>query len=145
MADSLTALQRVELVTSQAGYTKSVGTRVLAAEPGFVQLALDRREDLLQFSGYFHGGVIAALSDHAAGGAVTTALPPNRTVLTIDLHINYLSPADGSRIIASATAVKVGNTVSVAKVDITTIREGIERLCATCTVTLRSVEMPRKT
>ena len=68
MSEPMTAAQLVELVTSRPGYTSSVGTRVLFAEPGRVHLALDRRSDLLQFSGFPHGGVIAGLADHAADG-----------------------------------------------------------------------------
>ena len=75
----------VETVTSAPGYTSSMGTRVLAAEAGYVELALDRRPDLLQINGFFHGGIIAGLADHAAGGAVTTALPKNRFAVTVCL------------------------------------------------------------
>lgn len=55
-----------------------MGTRVVSVERGHVQMAIDRRPDFLQFSGFFHGGVIAALADHAAGGAVTTELSQGR-------------------------------------------------------------------
>lgn len=138
----MSPLELVEMVTSRPGYTRSVGTKVLIAEPGHVCLALDRRPDLLQFNGYFHGGVIAGLADHAAGGAVTTALPEGQIAITIDMHVNFLSPADGSSIVARARAVQVGKTVSVAKVDITTERDNGEQPCALCTVTLRTVPLP---
>ena len=144
MSEPMTAAQLVEMVTSRPGYTSSVGTRVLFAEPGRVHLALDRRPDLLQFSGFFHGGVIAGLADHAAGGAVTTALPTGRIAVTVDLHINFLSPADGQSIIAKAKAIQVGKTVSVANVEVMNQGNGEERLCAFCTVTLRTVDMPSK-
>ena len=144
MSEPMTAMQLVEMVTSRPGYTSSVGTRVLFAEPGQVHLALDSRPDLLQFSGFFHGGVLAGLADHAAGGAVTTALPAGRIAVTIDLHINFLFPADGPSIVAKARAIQVGKTVSVANVEITTRANGQERLCALCTVTLRTVDMPSR-
>jgi uncharacterized protein (TIGR00369 family) len=144
MSEPMTAAQLVEMVTSRPGYTSSVGTRVLFAEPGRVHLALDRRPDLLQFSGVFHGGVIAGLADHAAGGAVTTALPTGRIAVTVDLHISFLSPADGQSIIAKAKAIQVGRTVSLANVEVMNQGNGEERLCAFCTVTLRTVDMPSK-
>jgi uncharacterized protein (TIGR00369 family) len=132
----------VEAVTSRPGYTSSVGTRVVSAVPGEVHLALDRRPDLLQFSGFFHGGVIAGLADHAAGGAVTTALPSGRIAVTVDLHVNFLAPADGDAIVAKAKAVQVGGTICVASVEVVTVAGGVERRCALATVTLRAVEMP---
>jgi len=140
MTESMTARQLVAMITSQPGYTSAVGTRVLLAEAGRVHLALERRLDLLQFNGFFRGGVIAGLADHAGGGAVTTALPSGRIAITIDLHVNFLSPADGECIVAKARAIQVGKTVSVAHVEVTTPANGEERLCVLCTVTLRTVE-----
>jgi uncharacterized protein (TIGR00369 family) len=132
----------VETVTSAPGYTSSMGTRVLAAEAGYVELALDRRPDLLQISGFFHGGVIAGLADHAAGGAVTTALPNNRFAVTVCLQVNFLAPADGETLIARARAVQAGSTIGVARVDVISLAAGVETACAVATVTLRAVEMP---
>ena len=130
----------VENITARPGHMSAMGTRVVAVEPGHVHLAIDRRPDLLQFSGHFHGGVIAALADHAAGGAVTTALPEGRIAVTIDLHVNFLAPADGTILNAKARAVQVGSTVGVAQVDLTTNNEGCERTCAIALATLRLVD-----
>jgi uncharacterized protein (TIGR00369 family) len=131
----------VERVTSRPGYTSATGVRVLVVEAGHVHMALDRRPDLLQFNGHFHGGVIAGLADHAAGAAVTTALPAGRIAVTVDLHINFLAPADGEAIHAKARAVRAGGTIGVACIDVLTVREGIEQLCAIATATMRSVEL----
>ncbi len=138
----MTTRELVEMVTQRPGYTRAAGTQVISAEPGLVAMALERRPDLLQFSGVFHGGVIAGLIDHAAGGAVTTALPAGQIAVTIDLHVNFLSPADGERIVATAKAVQVGKTVSVARVEVVTVKGSEERQCALGTVTLRAVDMP---
>jgi uncharacterized protein (TIGR00369 family) len=132
----------VETVTSAPGYTSSMGTRVVVAEAGYVELALDRRSDLLQINGYFHGGVIAGLADHAAGGAVTTALPMGRFAVTVCLQVNFLAPANGETLIARAKAVQAGSTIGVARVDVISLVGGVETACAVATVTLRAVEMP---
>jgi len=134
----------VETVTSAPGYTSSMGTRVLAAEAGYVELALDRRPDLLQINGFFHGGIIAGLADHAAGGAVTTALPKNRFAVTLCLQVNFLAPANGETLIARAKAVLAGSTIGVAQVDVISLADGVETACAIATVTLRAVEMPAR-
>jgi uncharacterized protein (TIGR00369 family) len=86
--------------------------------------------------------VIAGLADHAAGGAVTTALPPGRIAVTIDLHINFLSPADGDFIVARAKAMQIGSTICVATVEVMTPTAGEQRMCAFATVTLRAVDLP---
>lgn len=134
----------VETVTSAPGYTSSLGTRVLAAEAGYVELALDRKPELLQINGFFHGGVVAGLADHAAGGAVTTAMPKNRFAVTVCLHVSFLAPADGETLIARAKAVQAGRTIGVAQVDVISLAAGAETPCAVATVTLRAVEMPEK-
>jgi uncharacterized protein (TIGR00369 family) len=132
----------VEAVTSQPGFANATGTRVLLAEPGRVHLTLSRRPDLLQFNGFFHGGVIAGLADHAAGGAITTALPEGLIAVTVDFSINFLAAADGDSLVAKAEAVRVGATISVARIDVTSIRGGEENPCALCVATLRAVSMP---
>jgi uncharacterized protein (TIGR00369 family) len=145
MAQAAELKQLVEMVTSRPGFTSAIGTKVLQVEPGCVQMSLSRRPDLLQFNGFFHGGVISGLADHAAGGAATTALPAGRIAVTIDLHVNFLSPADGETIVAKAQAIQVGGTVCVAKVEVTTGKHDQEpRLCAIATVTLRVVDVPAR-
>ena len=143
MSDDTRARALVEAVTRRPGYTSSIDTVVLDARPGSVELALPRRPDLLQFSGAMHGGVIAGLADHAAGGAVTTALPEGRIGLTIDLGVTYLSAADGDRMVARARAVHIGTTIAVAHVDLYTGADdgGSERLCATARATFRVVDL----
>jgi uncharacterized protein (TIGR00369 family) len=137
------ALRRlVEAVTARPGFTSAIGTRVLDVKKGQVALALDRRPDLVQAAGYFHGGVISALADHAAGGAVTTALPAGRFAMTVDLHVNFLAPGDGEALVARARAVHVGGSIGVAQVDVATVKDGDERPCAIATATLRAIELP---
>jgi uncharacterized protein (TIGR00369 family) len=124
------------------GFSQASGMRVVAAEPGKVALALSKRPEFTQFFGRFHGGVIAALADQAAGAAVTTALPPGRIAVTVEIKINFLGPADGEEIIARAEAMQVGGTIGVAKVDVISQDKGVERLCAFATATMRAVEIP---
>jgi uncharacterized protein (TIGR00369 family) len=121
------------------GATGAAGITVELAEPGRVHLGISRRDDLVQFKGNFHGGVISGLADLAAGGAVTTTLPPGRAVVTISLHVNFLAPAKGERLVAKGSVVKAGGTVGVASVEVVTLDGGQEHLCATATVTFRTV------
>ncbi|MCW2107250.1 UNVERIFIED_ORG: acyl-coenzyme A thioesterase PaaI-like protein [Rahnella aquatilis] len=82
-----------------------------------------------------HGGVIAAVLDVAAGlVCVTSSLicrdKPDHPLLeaemrqrlskmgTIDLRVDYLRPGRGEYFIASASLIRAGNKVSVARVDL---------------------------
>src|SRR4051794_41568959 len=86
----------VERVTYAPGYTKAVGTRVESAEAGYVVMSLARTDNLLQANGFFHGGVIAGLADHAAGGAGSTGLPPRPFSGTVHLPGPLLAPGRGT-------------------------------------------------
>lgn len=133
--------QLVEFVTSRPGFPVAIGTEVLLVEKGRVHLRVARRPDLLQFNGFFHGGVIAGLADHAAGGAASTVMPPGKVAVTVELKINFLTPADGAWIMARAEVLQAGGTLSVVTVDVVTEANGTERRCAFGTATMRAVEM----
>jgi uncharacterized protein (TIGR00369 family) len=82
------------------GFTGAAGFRIVKVEPGFAELSLARRDDLLQFFGHFHGGVITALADQAAGIAVTSGRPKGRIGVTVELKVNFLSPANRNELVA---------------------------------------------
>jgi uncharacterized protein (TIGR00369 family) len=98
----------------------------------------------LQANGFFHGGVIAGLADHAAGGAVTTAMPPGRFAVTVNLQVSFLAPAKGASLIARARALQVGSTIGVARVDVVSVADGAETAFALAIVTLRGVDFPTR-
>ncbi|KRR11187.1 PaaI family thioesterase [Bradyrhizobium valentinum] len=131
----------VERVTYAPGYTSAVGTRVESAEPGRVVMSLAKSDNLLQANGFFHGGIVAGLADHSGGGAVTTAMPPGRFAVTINLQVSFLAPAKGEKLIARARAIQVGSTIGVAHVEVASLADGIETPCAVAVVTLRGVDL----
>ncbi len=124
------------------GFTGAAGFRIVAVEPGSAELVLARRDDLVQFFGHFHGGVITALADQAAGVAVTSGLPKGRIGVTVEIKVNFLSPADGSELIARAKTLKMSGSIGVATVEIFSRKEATETLCAFCTATMRALDLP---
>ena len=138
-AERLAILDRVMALP---GFPKWAGMRLIAAEPGKVTMALKKRPDLTQFFGHFHGGVITALADHAAGAAATTAMPEGKLAVTVEIKINFLGPADGEEIIARAETIQAGATIGVVKVEASSQKAGSERVCAFATATMRAMDMP---
>ena len=124
------------------GFSHAAGFRIVAVEPGRAEVALARRDDLLQFFGHFHGGVVAALADHAAGIAVTSGLPSGRIGVTVEIKVNFLSPADGSELIARAKTLKMSGSIGVASVEVFSKDGAFETLCAFCTATMRALDLP---
>lgn len=132
-----------EIVTKGRGFTRTIGTEIVSVAPGAVSMTVAKRPDLLQFTGQFHGGVIAGLADHAAGAAVSTLLAAEgRIGVTVDLHVSYLAAANGDSLIARAKALKAGGLIGVAQVEIMSVTGGKEQLCAVATGTMRAIEMP---
>jgi uncharacterized protein (TIGR00369 family) len=81
-----------------------------------VSMEMERTDDLLNLVGIPHGGAIATLIDHAGGVAVGVAL--GRSGPTVDLHVRYLQPADGSPIRADARLLRAGRRLAVVEVRI---------------------------
>jgi uncharacterized protein (TIGR00369 family) len=133
----------IRKVNALTGFTNAAGVQVVYAESGQAHLSVAKKPELLQFNGFFHGGVVSGLADHAAGAAATSALPAGKIAVTVDLHVNFLAPASGPSLLAKARALQVGSTLCVVAVEVTTPTEGGEALCAVGTVTLRVVEMPK--
>jgi uncharacterized protein (TIGR00369 family) len=138
----MNAEQLVRKVTELTGFTRFAGVEVLSAEAGQVHLALERKAELLQFNGFFHGGVVSGLADHAAGAAATTALPAGKIAVTVDLHVNFLAPANGPGLVAKARTLQVGSTICVVTVEVEVATPSGQQLCAVATATLRVVDMP---
>ena len=99
------------------------------------------RDDLLQFFGHFHGGVITAFADHAAGIAVTSGLPRGKIGVTVEIKVNFLAPPMAG-IIARAKTLKMSGSIGVATVEVFSKKEASETLCAFCTATMRALDLP---
>jgi uncharacterized protein (TIGR00369 family) len=124
------------------GFSHAAGFRVVAVQTGSAEVSLPRRPDLLQFFGHFHGGVITALADQAAGIAVTSGLPAGRIGVTVEIKVNFLAPADGQELVARAKTLKMAGSLGVATVEVFTRDDTSERLCAFCTATMRALDLP---
>jgi uncharacterized protein (TIGR00369 family) len=139
-----TPLNSPELATAVTakGFTHAAGVRVVTVQPGYAELSLPRKPELLQFFGHFHGGVITALADQAAGIAVTSGMPKGRIGVTVEIKVNFLSPGDGHELIARAKTLSMSGSIGVATVEVFTKDDTSERLCAFCTATMRALDLP---
>jgi uncharacterized protein (TIGR00369 family) len=141
MKDATNPPSLAETVNAK-GFGGAAGFRVIAVQPGRAEVALSRRDDLLQFFGHFHGGVITALADQAAGIAVTSCLPKGRIGVTVELKVNFLEPASGGELVARAKTLKMSGSIGVATVEIFSKDGASETLCAFATATMRALDLP---
>jgi uncharacterized protein (TIGR00369 family) len=141
MNETLNPPSLAEAVNAK-GFSAEAGFRIVTVRQGYAEVALPRRDDLLQFFGHFHGGVITALADQAAGIAVTSQLPKGRIGVTVELKINFMEPARGAELVARAKTLKMSGSIGVATVEIFSKDGTSETLCAFCTATMRGLDLP---
>ncbi|WDI30751.1 PaaI family thioesterase [Hyphococcus flavus] len=121
------------------GFTKASGFKVRDFEEGKVTLEAAPKEELTQFMGYVHAGVVTGLADHAAGAAYASTLPEGKACLTIELKINLMKPAEGDMLAAEARVISAGGTIGVVQSDVYGETDGKRVHCATALVTLRAI------
>lgn len=95
-----------------------IGARLDKLEDGKATILIDKKEEITQGLGYLHGGLLATITDSVGCNAAATTLEKGVHVLTVDLKINYLNPANGDRFIAIGEVVKSGKTICVSKTEI---------------------------
>ena len=112
MARTLDSQHRERIYAGFAGQglMSHIGARLGDLETGRCEVILPWRSAVGQQHGFFHGGVIGAIADAAAGFASYTLLPQDSTGLTAEYKINFLRPAKGDHLSARAEVVRAGRS-----------------------------------
>jgi uncharacterized protein (TIGR00369 family) len=123
------------------GFTRLVGAEVVSVEPGAVVMALNRRDEVLQQNGLFHGGVIAYLVDNATTAAAGTMIDRDRrAVITAEYKINLVAPSRGDRLTCRAQVVKPGRSLTVVEAKVFCRTDGEEKLVAVALATIANID-----
>lgn len=91
----------------------TLGATLVSVEPGKVTIECALNAGLTQQNGYFHAGVLTSIVDSACGYAALTMMPEEKEVLSVEFKINFLKPANTSRIIAIGSVLQSGKTLTV--------------------------------
>ena len=118
---------------------RALGAAISSVEQGKCRLEMPRHDGALQQHGYFHGGIVGALADSAAGYAANSMLMPDREVLTVEYKINFLAPAKGERLCAEGRVIKSGRTLTVVAVEVWVESSSIRTDCAVAQMTMIAV------
>ena len=122
-------------------FSALVGTRLASLTEGEAVLEVPIRTELLQQSGYVHGGVTSYVADNALTFAGGSVLGP--AVLTSEYKINYLRPASEEMLVARASVVHSGKKQAVCRCDVFAVSAGGEEtFCAAAQGTIVSVAAP---
>jgi uncharacterized protein (TIGR00369 family) len=117
MSENVSAQKVQELIT-RAPYHQWLGLEVIAVHPNGIELKATWREEWVvnPERRYTHGGVLAALIDLAADYALVSRT--GRGVPTIDMRIDYHSPAMPGDLTLRGNVIKWGSQFSVAEAQI---------------------------
>lgn len=120
---------RIHANVGRQGFMGLVGAELSQLSRGACTLAVERRPELLQQHGFFHGGVTAFLVDNAT--TIAAATSRGQPALTAEYKLNLLSPAAGEKLICRARVIKPGRQVAVVAADVFCMTDGVEKHTAT--------------
>jgi uncharacterized protein (TIGR00369 family) len=91
---------------------------VSAVDSSFVKVTIQWREELISSPERqsIHGGILATLIDGAGNYALAARI--GRAVPTISLHVDYHRRAGAGDLLAVASPIHIGKTISTAAVEI---------------------------
>ena len=125
----MTELEKLgQAVLDRQPFSRHLGAELIQFEQGRSVIALNVRPEFLQQNGFVHGGVVSYLIDNAitfAGGSVL-----GESVLTVEFKVNYIRPARGERLVATALVEGSGSRLAVCRCEVMAIDGGKERVCA---------------
>ena len=115
----------------QQAFMKTLGAQLDLVEHGKVIISVRLKRSMMQQHGFGHAGITFSIGDSAAGYAALTQMGENQEVLTSEMKIHLLSPADGKILKAVGSVLKTGKKLIVVKSDIYSIKDEKEKLVAT--------------
>ena len=122
-------------LSATATFNQWAGIEVTRISEGECELRLPwRAEEMGQYSGFLHAGLIAALLDTACGFAAHTMAQGG--VLSSHVAINCLAPAVGKEFHASGRVVKAGRKQIFTAGELFAIEDGRSTLVATASAIL---------
>ena len=101
-----TLLHTLQAVNQTASFNRWAGFEVVRAAAGEAEIRMAwREEDMGQYAGYLHAGLVGAMLDTACGYAAATIAG---RVLASHFSVNCLAPAVGPSFVARGHVLKAG-------------------------------------
>jgi uncharacterized protein (TIGR00369 family) len=95
----------------------TLGAELADVAAGRVAITVPIEPHLSQQNGFLHAGIVVAALDSACGYAALTLMPDDAEVLTVELKVNLLAPANGHRLVAEGEVIRAGRTLTVCRGD----------------------------
>ncbi len=108
-------VQRVIDIINQGPYFRHLSMPVKELGKGYSLVELDIGNEHLNPFGGLHGGVYASAIDTAAYWAVYCELDEDVGLISLDLKVDYLAPANSGKLIVKGRSIKIGKTICLAE------------------------------
>ena len=100
-------------------FATHLGITLEHAGPGYARVRMPVQPVHLQTAGAVQGGILVVLADGAFFQALRTLLEPGETAWTVEIKVNYLSPARlGEVLVAEGRIVQRGGRVAVGDMEV---------------------------
>lgn len=107
-------------VINSAPYFELISMKIREIGVGYSLIETDLDKKHLQPFDLVHGGVFASLIDTAASWALFYGIEDQHAGLTsVDLKLNFLSPAASGKLITKGRQIKMGKTLGYAEAQVT--------------------------
>jgi uncharacterized protein (TIGR00369 family) len=99
-------------------FLEHTGAKLVSFENGQAKVELHTQPYHLQHLGFIHGGVISTLMDNTGWYAAVSNIDDEHTAVTMEIKINYLKPASGKHLLATANVKRQGRTTSFVTIEL---------------------------
>ena len=121
---------KVALSFESQAFMETIGAKLDTVEEGQVVISVELKPSIMQQHGFGHAGITFSIGDSAAGYAALTKMGEHQEVLTSEMKINLVSPADGKMLKAVGSVLKAGKRLFVVQSNIYSVSEKKEKLIA---------------
>ena len=122
--------ERVTRSFESQSMMKTLGARIHKVEKGKVTIEAPLLPSTLQQQGYVHAGLTFSIGDSSAGYAALTLLLDDQEVMTGEIKINLLAPANGELLRVEGRVVKRGKRLVVVTSEIHALKIRKKKLIA---------------
>ena len=133
--------ERVTRSFESQSMMKTLRARIHKVLRGKVSIEMPLLPSMRQQQGYAHAGLTFSIGDSAAGYSALTLMPENQEVMTAEIKINLLAPADGELLRAEGKVVKNGNRLVIVTSEIYAFKNRKKKLIAIMQGTMIPVPM----
>ncbi len=106
---------RIHASFARQSMMRTLGASLVEVGEGFCVIEAPILEGSRQQHGFGHAGLTFAIGDTAAGYAALTTMGEAEEVLTVEMKINLLRPAQGDLLVARGEVVKPGRRLTIVR------------------------------